>query len=283
MSASMFSLLPEDFAVGTLPVGDMEVVDARFEVYDYEGKVTLDDGAAYPTCLRLDVKVLSDGTEHTEWVSAGSSANVVPTKDGLSMEGNNEKANSIYANTKLALFIVSLVGKGFPKSLLKPFSSASLVGLQFTAERPLAPESDMQSNAHRTDGKSRKDRPKTFFAVKEIIKLPSDAKKASKATGSTKSTGKPPAGATAASKATMGVKVTPADDGVDTNEQAMSLVLDILSKSDSGVPIPGLKVKGFSALRSEEKEVREEILKLITDAEWLGEHGFTVTDGVVTS
>ena len=63
----------------------------------------------------------------------------------------------------------------------------------------------------------------------------------------------------------------------------MTIVMDILSKADAGsVPQPGLKVKGFSALRSEEKETREEILKLITSADWLVANGFQVVDGVVS-
>lgn len=283
---SVISLMPEDFAVGSLPVGDMEVTDARFEVYDYDGKVVFNNDNQPPTCLRLEVKVLADGTEHVEMLSAGSSAHVVPSKDGMTMEGQADTVKSIYATTKLAMFITSLLAKGYPKSAMKDFKASSLVGLQFTAERPVAPDSDF-APAERTDGKAKKDRPRTFFAVKEIIKLPSDAKKAAgraSTSAAPKATGKPPAGATAASKATMGQKPTAADQGsADTNERAMTIVMDVLSKADGGsVPLPGLKVKGFSALRADDKETREEILKLITSADWLVENGFVVVDGIVS-
>lgn len=278
---SVISFMPEDYAVGSLPVGDMEVIDARFEIFDYDGKIQFDKDSQPPTCLRLDVKVLGDDSEHTEMLSAGSSSNVVPSKDGQTMEGQADTVKSIYSNTKLAMFLVSLLAKGYPKSALKDFKASSLVGLQFTAERPPAPDSDMASTT-RTDGKERKDRPRTIFTVKEIIKLPSDAKKAA-GRSTSKASGKPPAGATAASKATMGQKPTAADQGGDVAERAQAMVIEILEKADGGtVPVTSLKVKGFSALRSEAKEVREEILALITSADWLGENGFTVTEGAVS-
>jgi len=275
------SLHPEDALTGSLPIGDMEVMDARFEVYNYEGKVQFE--GAPPTCLRLDLKVLADGSEHTEMLSAGSSENTVPSADGLTLEAQHDGVTGVYANTKLMMFIKTLADKGFPKSALKSFTSACLIGLQFTAERPPAPDSDMATNVTRTDGKARKDRPKTFFACKDIIKLPTD-KKGAKSTSASKATataaakpgtGKPPA--SAASRATMGQTVhEPVESEVDVNERAQGLVMEVLESSNGTIPLSGLKVKIFGKVKGEAADVRTEIIKLATSADWLGENGFTV-------
>jgi hypothetical protein len=282
------SLSPKDALTGSLPIGDMEVLDARFEIYTYDGKVQFD--SAPPTCLRLDLRVLADGSEHTEMLSAGSSDNTVPSEDGLTLEAQHDGVTGVYANTKLMMFIKTLADKGFPDSALKAFTASCLIGLQFTAERPAAPDSDMPSKSNRTDGKERKDRPKTFFAVKEIIKLPSDSKKSAAAkSGKATSAAKPvtrPA-ASAASRATMGQKPEPepatdSPDSSEINERVQALVMEILESSNGTTPVNALKVKIFGKVKGEPADIRTEIIKLATSVDWLSENGFTVDAGTVS-
>ena len=293
------SLLQADGLVGSLPIGDMEVIDAQFEIYDYDGKVDFaGDDRKPPTCLRLDLKLLADGADHCEHLSAGSSANTTPSTDFQTLEAQHEGVKGVYLNTKLMQFMGTLQAKGYPPSALSNFTAKSIIGLQFTADRPVAPDSGIKRSE-----KQEKYGPPTFFGCKEIIRLPPGLAKAAKAgaggvtavAGAAATT--KPTGATAkiaAAKAAAAAKAQPVaapvpepeeltDANPEVSSRAVDLIVDIITNAkDNMLSLNGVKVKVFSALKTEDKAVKDEILALVMDTGWLTSNGFAVTDGIVS-
>ena len=257
------SLKPETFVAGGLPVGEMEIVGAGFEIYDFGGKANKE--YAEPTVLRLDLK-LADGTEHQEHLSCGSSDRVIPTNDGNEIDGQNENVTGIGQSTAIFLFVTSMKSAGVPDKVLDGKAS-SLVGMKFIAMRPPLKGTDGVVKK-RTDAKGR-EYDQTYFAMDKLLSLPGE--KGSKAKA------KP----TAATKATT--KVTPVAAPADTSEvsedttaKAMEMVMGVIGEAGGTMPVMNLRVKMFAACKALDPEEKAAVLKLVNSNEWLAENGFTI-------
>lgn len=259
------SLKPESFVAGGLPVGEMEIVGAGFEIYDYGGKANKE--FAEPTVLRLDLK-LADGTEHQEHLSCGSSDRVIPVKDGDEIDGQNENVTGIGQSTAIFLFVTSMKAAGVPDKLLDGKAS-SLIGMKFIAVRPPLKGTDGVVKK-RTDSKGR-EYDQTYFSMEKLLSLPGEkgGKKAA-----TKS----------AAKATTKVTTTAApaaDAGGEVSEEtvtkAMEMVMGVLSEAGGNMPVMNLRVKMFAACKALDPDEKAAILKLVNSNDWLTEQGFTIS------
>lgn len=258
------SLNPKTFVLGGLPVGEMEVVGAAYEVYDFNGKASQEYAA--PTVLRLDLK-LADGSEHAEHLSAGSSDRVVPSGDGNELDGQNENVTGIGKSTALAMFIESLVTAGFPEPKLDGKAS-SFVGMRFICSRPPV-KGDDGATKKRKDGKGR-EFDVQWFKCEKILALPGEKGKKAAAPKPAAAKAKPAAAAPAADNG----------DSEDVNPEiaamAQEMVMTVLSEAGGKMALMNLKVKLFGAVKSLDAETKTAVLKLANSPEWLAENGFTV-------
>lgn len=259
------SLKPESFVAGGLPVGEMEIVGAGFEIYDFGGKANKE--FAEPTVLRLDLK-LADGTEHQEHLSCGSSDRVIPTNDGNEIDGQNENVTGIGQSTAIFLFVTSMKSAGVPDKVLDGKAS-SLIGMKFIAMRPPLKGTDGVVKK-RTDAKGR-EYDQTYFAMDKLLSLPGE--KGSKAKAKPAAAGKTAAAPKAAAPAPA------ADTGEvseDTTAKAMEMVMGVIGEAGGSMPVMNLRVKMFAACKALDPEEKAAVLKLVNSNEWLAENGFTI-------
>lgn len=270
------SLNPEKFATGGLQVGEMEVVGALFEIYDFEGKSNKD--FADPTVLRLDLK-LPDGAEHSEHLSCGPSDRIIPSDDGNEAMGQGDHIQAISKSTTLYLFLDSLLKAGFPASKLESGKASDLAGLRFISHRPPMLDSDGNVKKRKVNGR---EYDQTYFACSKVISLPGEkagakAGKGKAATAAKTTTAAPrPAAAAAAAAAPA-----PAGNG-EYDAQATELVMHILAEAGGTLPLMHLKVKIFPAVKSMEADAKAGILALTNSPEWLASAGFTVDGNTIS-
>ncbi len=271
------SLNPKDAVQGGLIQNvDVEVVGAGFEIWTPPNAQS-NYGRSAPTSLRLDLKIL-DGSdlEHTEYISCGSSDNVVPSKDGDELEAQHDGVAGINNNTNVVLFTKSLVECKFPESKLVDFHASTLVGLKFHMIRPPAPKREGLEPSEKASKY-----PPTYLACKEIIQLPWEKK--GKAAAAAKGRTATAAAAKATTAAAAAATAAPDDSGDPEIEQAaLAAVLGVLDGETGPVPLTQLKIKLFSSMKSMPAEERNPLLKTATDADWLTGQGLTISKGMVS-
>ena len=266
------SLNPETFVTGGLPVGEMEIIGAEYEVYDFGGKANKD--FAEPTVLRIDLK-LADGSEHPEHLSCGSSDRVIPSPDKDEILPQSDGITGISKNTAVYLFVESLARHGATKSVLSGKAS-SLIGLKFIATRPPVKGADGETKKRKDS--SGREYDQTYFACEKILVLPGEKGGKAKA-GAGKATGKTTATA-ASTKTTTAAAIAaeaPDEPSDEISVKAQEMVMTVLGEAGGSMPVMNLRVKMFAATKSLEAAEKASVLKLINSNEWLGENGFTIS------
>ena len=122
------SISPDDFVQGGLLQDvDVEVKAAVYEVYDYGGKVRMNNDP--PIALKLTLQVPGTEDQHEEYITGGSSADFVPdpNTNGDTLEPNGT-ATALRKGCNLELFSTSLVAAGFNKPKLVEGKASNLVG-----------------------------------------------------------------------------------------------------------------------------------------------------------
>lgn len=258
------SLATKDFVQGGLLNDvDVEVLESQFVIYNYEGKANL--SADPPLALKLHLKVVDDETEHTEYITCGSSRDFVPNEDdnGDTIEKNGTATN-LRKGSNLFLFNQSLEEAGFPQAKLAEGKASNYKGMKFHLERRAAPK--------RTGLKDQGDdaKEKTFIACSNLISTVWDKK--GKATAA-------PKAAAAAPKASAPAKPAPAaEPDEDMTNQAMELAGNVLAEyAEAGeVGIQKFKMNLFRTMTGVDQATKNAITALAVSDDVLGVLGWAV-------
>jgi hypothetical protein len=242
------SLAPSTFLAGggLIDDVDVEVVDAQFVLFDYNGKV-----ATPVPALGLSLKELGDeGKTHDQYFSAGDAQYFAPSDDGTSLIPTGDKT-SISSSSKCGLFLTSLVNAGVPESFLASGNIKDLVGMQFHVVQQAAPK--------RTGGKFQGQQKEnaTDLVVSKLIAMPGEGAAA---------TTKKPAGKAAPAK-TNGAAAAPVDEALaSATEEA---IINVLAQQGGTVlkkDISGLVFKSVDS----KNPLRAQMMKLAFDDNFLG-------------
>jgi hypothetical protein len=233
---------------------DVEIIGGRYTLEPPEGYTQRDRVFA-----ELDLKVLDDDSEVSQYWSAGKNTDFTPTTDGLGLTPTGSK-ESLNDNSNFSIFIQNLCNVQFPKTALTEKLDC-LFGTQIHVVRIPAPEREGL-------GKD-KDAKKSYILVpNKLIKLPGEKAKAK--AGAKK-------GAAAAAAA------APAEPSMDDGEVETTALLDVTEVMADGkaLPIPLLKAQVIRRHMKTDTPTRNKIVALVGDADWLATQGFTVTGGAI--
>ncbi len=267
------SLAPEDMVKGgLLDDVDVKIIHARIKVWDYDpfdmGNGTM---GIETLALRLDLKELESGDESFQMWSIGDVSQFAPVDDGdregagIGMTGDR---TAFVQTSNFGMLMASLVDCGVPQSKLKGGRVDVLEGIKMHVIRTAAPKRPGLASSDKDN------RDKTILVCSAILPdgLPWDkkGKKASKRAAPKKATTSTPA----------------AEVSSEINDQAVTMLVAILNQKGGAVPLKNIKAAGLSVLVKEkvtsDAAVRKAILDVATDAEWLAENGFELTDGEVS-
>lgn len=242
---------------GLLDDVDVEVVEAQWVTWDYNGKAQVESPA-----LKLSLSSEGLDTPVEQYWSAGDIRSRVPSDDGeqlVAAEGSN--ATGLPRGCNAALFFASLESAGFDMDVLADGVS-QLVGLGFHLLRIKAPNRSGLAIAN-----DEKRQPAMIATVQAINYLPGEKK-------GKKSASKPAAGKKAAK---------PADDddrdASDFDDEVREAITEAVG--DKGLPITRLAVKLYT--RFKDRPDRKLINDRVQDEEYLKGLGFEVENGVVSA
>lgn len=116
---------PDTFvhSTGMIPEGDYDIADAKFAMWDYNGKQPV----AVPA---LAVEFKTGDQSHVQWYSAGDPRNLKPSADGKRLEKLGAVAG-LNDGTNLAQFLTALMRAGFDRQRATR-DVTSLIGLKVT-------------------------------------------------------------------------------------------------------------------------------------------------------
>ena len=273
MPNNIMNFAPDDFVQGGLLNDvDVEITDARFVAWDYDGNLP----SAEALAVRLTMVLCDDEDrkEHIEYLSAGKVADFLPNPedDGLTLISQGT-ASSLRKGSNLELFSRSLVEAGFDASHMGGQSGIGyLKGCRFHIIRKPAPKrTGLPSGGRRREGEE--DREKTYLAVDRIISTPWD-----KGKSSSRAAVKP--AATAAKPAAAAMQ----NGDAETEEKAQMIFSEVLAEAGAPLKFALLRTGVFKRCAKEPAGVKNTLAKLASDAAWLEANGFTVdaAEGTVT-
>lgn len=167
------SFAPSTFIEGGLAIddSDIEVANAAWCYFDYGGKS--EKGAAL--CLGVSMRLLSDGTVHDQYFSAGDVRFFAPSTDGNVQASAGpflvplESKAQMNKNTNAAMFLASLVNCGFPEARLNGDLGidAALVGTKMHVVQVNAPE---RKGLIKTGAQANKQQ--TVLVVSKLLAMP---------------------------------------------------------------------------------------------------------------
>ncbi len=251
------SLKPSSFTKGGLVQDvDVEIIGGRYTLEPPEGYTQRDR-----IFVELDLKVLDDDSEVTQYWSAGKNTDFTPSSDGLEAVPSGSRA-SFNDNSNFSIFMENLVNCQFPESALTDKLSC-LFGTQIHVVRIPAPEREG------IGAKKEGERKSYILVPNKLIKLPGE-----------KAKGKGAAKKGAASAATAAAAPAAGESEVDVEGEALLAVAEIMAQGNPK-PVPMLKADVIRKHIKTPTEVRNKIVALAGDAAWLASQGFTVEAGVV--
>lgn len=280
------SLAPSTFTQGggLLDDADVEVIDAAFCLWDYNGSVKPDVPALGLSLRRLEGGQPSpkDGTEsgfddNDQYYSCGSPDAFVPNEDGTGLKPVGDKT-SIVNSTNAALLLASMVNCGLPEDVLASGNIKDLVGLRMHVNRMEQPKKG--GNKEGFQGGKDPNKKQEVLVCTKIISLPGETQAATKGPVVVSKTGtakaktnsspvqtatKPPANAATAQSAS-------ASGGFDAENPlhavAQASVLAVLMENDGSVLRKDLAPKVFQSFEKGDKGAPA-IMKLAFDEGFL--------------
>ena len=235
------SLKPSALIELTGLIGDEDIIikEARFEMFDYNGKRAPSPAARF--CLDR-----GDGEEVQQYFSLGKATDWLPSDDGKTLTPVG-KATGLANSSNWAIFVTALVNAGFPENKIED-DITCFEGLEGHVDRIPAPE---------RKGLVNKKEDATVLVMTKIHKLPWE-KKGKKGSGSS------------SSKSSSNGKNSPSsssDTGSAVTGKASSFILGVLAKYPDGIEKSLLPTEAFSMLKDDPD--RNAIVKLIFEDEFL--------------
>lgn len=251
--AQSISFSPETFTEGGfLDDVDVEIMDAKFMLYDYQGK---SERGAVPV-LHMGLKKATDGEVQDQYWSVGDADSWQPTTDGKGLIPIKGQAG-LNKNTRAAMLFSSLVDSGLDVGVLEAGDISLLIGYTGHIVQVPAPVFGNDS------GKDAKGRQKTF-PIFTTIEEPKEAKGKGGGRGKAAPKGKGKTTTKAAKGSDEG-----SDDG-DVVDAAVSLIMELLAEADGGpVAKKALAPSAYQKLRSNPNKA--EVAKLLLDDAFLGD------------
>ncbi len=251
----MSILRPSGFSEGGGLLDDVNatVKEARFEIFDYQGK-----GNAAPSA-RFTLS-LEDGSEVSQNWSCGKATDWTPSEDGKTLVAIG-RATSLNRQSNVALLLESIVNSGFPEDRIGD-DITIFEGMEAHFVRVPAPE--RKGLTKRTDAQGNVIE-QTVLVVDKIIKLPWE-KKASAPKGQAKAPASAPKAPARA-----------AAEGEDLTEVASAAVLEILAENPDGVAKAQLPALLFKKLASHPKKAQ--IMQVAFKNEFLSSGSWTYDKG----
>lgn len=262
--ANAASLNPEDHIEGggLIDDVDVEITEARFDMFDYNGK------AAPAPALRVEM-VTEEDEKDIQYYSVGNAASWAPSDDGSQIMAIG-KDTALRMTTNCGILLKSLIDAGFPGDKLGDDISI-LDGLKCHVLRIPAPKRSGLNTVPAAEGEKKFE--KTILIVSEILTLPWE--KAAKKKASKKSSGGGAAKKKAATK-----KAVPAEDEADLNESATEAIMGLLAENDGSITKKELAGKLFQSLKGDSNQGA--IVKLGFNDEFLSEGPWDYEDGTLT-
>ena len=228
------SLKPSDATVGGfLDDVDVTIAEARFTVWDYQGK------AAPTIALRVSFEDQEGGT-HQQYYSCGDPTKLHPSTDGRAIValvpgvGINQGTNAI-------AFISSLVNAGFPEDRLTN-DVQIFDGLQCHVNQVAQPK--------RPGLKDQKD--KTYLLVTKILRLPWEAAPPKASRGAPKTNARPtPVPAPVATTAPTPSPAPVGEASGERVEKARGVVLQVLMEKGGTLAKTKLPTECFRAMAND--------------------------------
>jgi len=262
------SLNPEDAVEGGGLLDDADVLwsEARFETWDYNGKVKIPVPALKISMVDQDTK-----EEAVQYYSMGNTSNWMPSPDGTGLLPVG-KAEGIRASSNGMILIKSLQDAGFPNI----GNDVSIFdGLTCHMERVAAPARAGIKKKTNEDGS---ERTQTILVVTKILAMPGEAKKGSgKKTGGSKKKAAPKDAGKGNSADTAG----DTGDAGDAEAVATDFILRTLGDLEkvSKKDLPTLAFKDDEVKGSEH---RNAVVKLVYDPDFLSSGPWSFKDDEVS-
>lgn len=276
MAKQFVSLATKDMKEGGLIADvDIEVVDSRFIIWDYDPEFQGGGNGPDTTALRWDMK-LKDGSIVLAGWSVGGSMIPVDEGDiegaGLQPAEENAQGGKINKSTNFRLLSDSLEAHGFPVDKLETGRADVFKGLKAHMIRVPAPK---RSGLDSADSQGRE---KTVLVVGEILALPGEKGGAKKRSANkTKASGS----SSAASKKSDTAEKTDSEAGAaDVDTVASEVLSDMLSDTDS-IPLKQMKLGSLTRLRKRgdlDRDTMNAVASVLSSKDWLEDNGATVTD-----
>jgi hypothetical protein len=251
------SLRPSDFSESTgLWEGIGVISEAEFVIWNYGG-----EGPNTPAA-KFTIQP-EDGEEVEQYFSCGKESDWIPSKDGSRLMAVG-RATGINTSSNFALLLASMVNAGYPEDKMTD-SIKDFIGLNANWMRVPAPK---RPGLKQKEGQEQKER--TILTVGDIIQLPWEKK--------------PKAGSKAPAKAAKGkaaAKDEEEDEGGDLEEEASTLIMEVLVEQDGEVIKQQLPKFLFPKLKGNPN--MKAILQLVQSDDFLGgEVPWSYEDGTIT-
>lgn len=251
------SLNPNTFVSGgLLNDADVEIVEARYVLFDYQGTVDANNSR---TALRLQMRTLDGTQEATEHLTLGSTADFLPNdKDGgltlVSLSGKT----SLGRRSKLYFFLQSLADAGADVSRLDSGRSDELEGLKIHVVRKPMPDLGGLEITRR--GKN-PDQHIEYLHVTKLIDWPKKGEQ----------------------KPTQVRAATAQKPAAGPSQEAKNTALELLYEvGQPGMQIRRLAMEAMKRTANLDVQLRNQVARLLANEAFLAECGAVVENGIIT-
>lgn len=260
------SLRPSDMVDGGLMDDvDVEFLDSRFTLWDYDGK------APQVLAIAVEMKPLDEDKSFLQYYSAGDPKYFVPSEDGKRAIPVGDKAG-LNTNTNAAKFLESLVTAGFPEDQIGDDITV-MTGTQAHVRRVAQKE---RAGLVRNARPGNENRPSTVLLVESVLRLPWEAAAAPVKAAGGKANGKaaPAPAPRAAAPAPRAAAPAPAPvaeaaDAGEPSEAENKLTIFIVDSIATG-PVSKAKLTNLVFKQFQADPDRNAIVKLCGNQDFLG-------------
>lgn len=248
----------------------VKITEARFVIYDFEGKAI--GGPSVCTRLMLVDEETGEAIANPQYFGVGNPEHRSPSDDGKMLDALKDGVEGLPENCNTVEFINSMIEQGFPAARLDAGDISVLDGtILRLGQVPIKGQDGVVKMRTGADGK---EYPKTKSICTEIVQLPGVGKKNSKK---------------AAGKATTGAAPVEAE-GNDIANKATEVILSLLAdeKNEGSIRKSQIVSKAFPILKAEKVDgpTMNKVTKLAMSDDFLkdrAKEGYWKIEGGVIS